>query len=97
MLMKIELDGEKVLSGNEFHQQLALALRVQAYYGANLDALWDLLTASLARPATLVWKNAQISKQSMGSSFYEITEILERVQQQDERFGWEDKFTYLLC
>ncbi|MDR5802253.1 barstar family protein [Caballeronia sp. LZ001] len=95
--MKIELDGERVLSEQDFHQQLASALDVQAFYGCNLDALWDLLSTSVERPVTLVWNNSQISKTSMGRAFEEVRGILERVKQQDEKFGWEDKFTYLLC
>jgi len=95
--MKIELDGANILTERDFHRQLALALDVQAFYGSNLDALWDLLSAGVERPVTLVWKNSQISKASMEVPFEKIHEILERVKRQDERFGWKDKFTYLLC
>jgi ribonuclease inhibitor len=94
--MKFEVDGEKVLTEQAFHQNLAVALSVQAFYGFNLDALWDLLSSRVERPVTLIWKNSQISKNAMGTSFEKILEILERVRQQDEKFGWEDKFTYEL-
>jgi ribonuclease inhibitor len=94
--MKIELDGKKVLSEEDFHQALAVAFDVQAYYGSNLDALWDLLSSGVERPVVLIWKNAETSRASMGIAFEKITEILERVEQQDKTYGWEDKFRYQL-
>ena len=95
--MEIELDGEKILSELDFHRELARIFNVQEFYGCNLDALWDLLSAGVERPVTLVWKNSELSKENMGMIFGKIQEILERVKQQDERFGWENKFSYLLC
>lgn len=95
--MEIEIDGEKVITELDFHRELARVLDVQEFYGYNLDALWDLLSAGVDRPVRLVWRNSEVSKQRMGLVFERIQEILERVTLQDEKFGWEDKFTYLLC
>ncbi|XVO89916.1 barstar family protein [Pseudomonas palleroniana] len=94
--MNVVILGKKIMSEMDFHQQLATALDVQGFYGFNRDALWDLLSAGVERPVVLVWKNAQVSKMNLGASFEEIVEVLERVKQQDEGFGWEDKFTYEL-
>ncbi|CAB3749038.1 barstar family protein [Paraburkholderia humisilvae] len=95
--MKIELDGQSVLTEADFHQELASALGVKAFYGCNLDALWDLLSSGVERPVMLVWRNSQVSKEAMGAPFEKIRAILERVKQQDEKFGWEEKFSYELC
>jgi ribonuclease inhibitor len=94
--MKIELDGKKIRSERDFHQQLALALGVQEFYGFNLDALWDLLSGGVDRPVTLIWTNSQLSAANMPVSFEKIREIFERVKRQDEKFGWNEKFTYQL-
>ncbi|MFQ6589881.1 barstar family protein [Pseudomonas palleroniana] len=94
--MNVVILGKKIMSEMDFHQQLATALDVQGFYGFNRDALWDLLSAGVERPVVLVWKSAQVSKMNLGASFEEIVEVLERVKQQDEGFGWEDKFTYEL-
>ena len=94
--MNVVILGEKIMSEMDFHQQLATALGVQKFYGFNRDALWDLLSAGVERPVVLVWRSAQISKMNLGTSFAEIVEVLERLKQQDEGFGWKDKFTYKL-
>lgn len=94
--MDIEVSGEKIVSEMDFHKQLAVALGVQEFYGFNQDALWDLLSAGVERPLVLRWRNAQVSKINLGASFGEIIDVLDRVKQQDESFGWKDKFTYEL-
>ncbi|WP_322629317.1 barstar family protein [Halothiobacillus sp.] len=94
--MKIEILGDRIACEQDFHKQLAQALGVQKYYGHNLDALWDLLSTSVERPAYLVWTNSAMSKKVLGDTFEKIVAILERVRLQDEGFGWEDKFTYNL-
>ncbi|EHP42652.1 barstar (barnase inhibitor) [Cupriavidus basilensis OR16] len=92
--MKIHINGDVVRSEMDFHRELASALGVESFYGFNLDALWDLLSSSVERPVFLMWINAGVSRKYMGKSYFEIVDILERVKIQDERFGWNDKFTY---
>jgi len=92
--VNIIIFGEKMMTEMDFHQQLATALGVKDFYGFNRDALWDLLSAGVERPLVLLWQNAQLSKVNLGASFDGIVEVLERVKQQDESFGWKDKFTY---
>ncbi|ARK49397.1 barstar family protein [Burkholderia pseudomallei] len=95
--MKIELSGEAMFKEADFHKQLSEALGVQSYYGCNLDALWDLLSAGVERPLVIVWKNSSASKKNMGVVFDELVGVLERVKLQDENFKWDDKFTYMLA
>jgi ribonuclease inhibitor len=94
--MIIELDGSTIKSEIEFHKKLASTLKVSEFYGNNLNALWDLLSANIERPLELVWKNSNDSKNSMGDTFGKIVNILDRVKAQDESFGWDEKFTYTL-
>lgn len=94
--MVIELDGSTIKSEIEFHKQLALTLNASDFYGNNLNALWDLLSANIERPIELVWKNSNESRNSMGDTFGTIVNILDRVKAQDESFGWDEKFTYKL-
>lgn len=42
--MKIILDGKRMTSKEEAHAYLQKALDLPAYYGRNLDALYDCLT-----------------------------------------------------
>ena len=94
--MEIKITGNIINKEKDFHTQLAVALGVQQYYGYNLHALWDLLSLSIERPIHLVWKNSSESKKKLGKQFEEIVSILERVRLEDEKYGWEDKFTYSL-
>ncbi|AYB62797.1 barstar family protein [Ralstonia solanacearum] len=94
--MKVELDGNLIKSEIDFHWKLAKSLGVERGYGFNCDALWDILSASVDRPLSLIWGNSAVSRAEMGDSFERIVAILERVRQQDEKFGWVDRFTYAL-
>ncbi|MBP6863171.1 MAG: barstar family protein [Neisseriaceae bacterium] len=94
--MKIELDGGRISTEMDFHKTLAKALDVEEFYGFNYDALWDLLSGSVERPITLIWKNSHASKENMGSAFDTIIDILKQVRNQDEKSGWKDKFDFIL-
>ena len=54
--MVIELDGRQMTDRAAAHDYLHSALRLPAYYGRNLDALYDLL-AETAEPTTIVLRN----------------------------------------
>ena len=54
------------------------------------------LSSSRNRPETEIWKDLLESKKKLGKQFEEIVSILERVRLEDEKYGWEDKFTYSL-
>lgn len=95
-LVEILIDGKKVRSEADFHRELAKAVCVEQFYGCNFDALWDLLSTGIERPILLRWTNSQESRTDMGEKFEKIVEILERVKHQDEKFGWDDRFTYKL-
>ncbi|WP_293729041.1 barstar family protein [uncultured Phascolarctobacterium sp.] len=51
-MRKIILDTEQMRSQSQLHQYLREALQLPAYYGANLDALYDCLT-ELSEPTEL--------------------------------------------
>jgi len=94
--MHINIDGKLISNEADFHFQLARALGVTQYYGANLAALWDLLSAGIERPLHIHWTDSGKSKDEMGEVFGKIIAILERAKLQDEKYGWPDKFTYSL-
>ncbi|MDR6694453.1 MULTISPECIES: barstar family protein [Stenotrophomonas] len=94
--MDIELDGNRIHSERAFHETLALALGVERGYGNNLDALWDLLSASVERPLQLTWNGHQVSREALGPRFQQIVDVLERVQRQDEAMALGERFSYCL-
>ncbi|UVL42801.1 barstar family protein [Pseudomonas sp. B21-040] len=94
--MIIELDGTTIKSEADFHKKLTSVLGITEYYGNNLNALWDLLSANAERPLELIWKNSKDSRDAMGIPYEQIVNILERAKEQDEKFGWDERFSYQL-
>lgn len=94
--MKIEISGSLIKNERDFHNQLAKILGVENYYGCNIDALWDLLSVGVERPLDLQWIDSSISRMRLEDSFEKIISVFNRVKLQDEYYGWEDKFTYIL-
>lgn len=94
--MECEIDGSLIVNEGDFHREIARAIGFGEYYGNNLDALWDTLSADVERPVVLTWKNSDISKDRLGDTFERIVSILTRVKLQDERWGLADRFDFLL-
>lgn len=90
--MDIEIDGYCIQSESEFHAVIAEALSFPAYYGKNLDALLDILSADVERPVLLIWRNSSISKIGMGDTFDRVVNVLRRIEVQDTEWGLTDKF-----
>lgn len=94
--MEILIDGDTLETASDFHRAFAFALGIESFYGENLHALWDVLSASIERPVTLTWKRSDMSKQALGADFDAIVDVLRRVELQDEKFGWADRFSFAL-
>lgn len=90
--MKVELDGQKILTERDFHTELSKALDLPRHYGANLDALWDVLSTDIERPITLAWVNSAYSKEAMKERFDDILAVLQRVERQDMEWELEEVF-----
>ena len=94
---QIMIDGNIVKTEKDFHRTLAIQCDVAEFYGHNLNALWDLLSWGVERPVCIIWNNSANSKKFMGASaFYQIINVLQRVKEQDESFGWVDRFDYII-
>ncbi|WP_434354155.1 barstar family protein [Psychrobacter sp. HD31] len=91
--MNIVLDGKKILTEQGFHDKIAKVFDIQKYYGKNLDALWDTLSANVERPVHITWINADVSRKNI-DTFDDIIKVFKKTKKQDEQFNWVDKFTY---
>lgn len=94
--MEICIDGDTIRTVEDFHRAFSSALGIEGFYGKNLHALWDVLSASIERPVVLTWKRSDKSKQVLEADFDAIIEVLRRVELQDEKFGWTDRFSFVL-
>lgn len=52
--MKIELRGREINNEIDFHKQLVRDFGMEEYYECNLDALWNLLSASIERLVLII-------------------------------------------
>ncbi len=58
--------GGQVDSPAMLHAALRQGLRLPAYYGDNLDALWDVLTGQVALPLEIKWVQFARSQALLG-------------------------------
>jgi len=65
-MQTVALPGSQLTSRDALHDWLAKALVFPAYYGRNLDALWDLISASIPLPVTLIWQDFAQSQLLLG-------------------------------
>jgi ribonuclease inhibitor len=76
-MSRVVLDGDEIDSLGDVHDTLARELGFPAYYGRNLDGLWDVLTADVAVPVEIHWRNSATSRTRLGEDFEKIAEILQ--------------------
>lgn len=92
--VEIVINGEHVKSEADFHSAVVNALHLSPCYGANLDALWDVLSTDAERPLTLIWKNSHLSKALLGEAFEKLAGVLMRVEAQDNEWGLVEAFKF---
>lgn len=79
--MKIILDGKRMTSKEETHAYLKEALDLPAYYGRNLDALYDCLTER--RDLEIEVQDADILLQTLGSYGEKLLAVLRESQKEE--------------
>lgn len=63
----VTLDGSSLETIEQAHEALSDALELPPYYGRNLDALWDCLTAWVELPITVGWVDFPESRRRLGA------------------------------
>ena len=87
MINKITIDGTKLATEKDFHQFLKKELEFPDYYGENLDALWDMLTAWIDLPLTVEWKYVAECKRKWGENRVEkILDVFREAEKELKRF-----------
>jgi ribonuclease inhibitor len=78
--------GRHVLSLELFYDEIARQLDFPAYFGRNLDALYDVLSTDLEGPLEMIWEDASVSQTGMGKDFLRLREVLEQVASERDDF-----------
>jgi ribonuclease inhibitor len=91
--MRLIIDGSKITSEGDFHEVIAQGFSLPAWYGRNLDALWDVLTGMVSRPVELVWIHADQSKRVL-PRYEKIVSLLRDVEKMDHELGRTEVFIF---
>ena len=85
--MDVIIDGAMIDSAQKFHDFVADVFDLP-YYGANSDALWDVLTRSIERPVHVKWVNARLSRKGMGAKEFDLLSgSLREAAERDKQFN----------
>lgn len=76
-------DAERNHMQNKLFPNFAL-MKISAYYGHNMDALWDCLHCSFEFPTTITLKNISAIPQEMKSEMPIILELFRDLELEDE-------------
>ena len=86
-MRKVQLNGKKMDTREHAHRHLQRQLRLPAYYGDNLDALWDLLsTWGECLQITLV--NYAGLCESLGDYGEKLVQVLKDAEQQNDHISF---------
>lgn len=77
---KVVIQGSKLTDKKFLHKILKQELKLPAYYGENLDALWDCLTTDIELPLTIEWVDFQKSKDILGDYAENTLEIFNEAE-----------------
>jgi ribonuclease inhibitor len=74
--MRIVLDGQRLHSAAEVYEALAPALDFPPHFGANPDALWDVLSERGPSDLEIVWRDADHTAVALGDEYPRIVAVL---------------------
>ena len=90
-MLRVILNGADFDSMEHLHKVLKVKLELPDYYGENLNALWDCLTAWVELPMIIEIQNVDKFKENHGNNASEFIQLLEEAQDEIEGFGLELK------
>jgi RNAse (barnase) inhibitor barstar len=74
--MRVLLDGHHLHSPAEVYEALAPALGFPPHFGANADALWDVLTERGPSDLEVVWRHTDRSAVELGVDYQRLVAVL---------------------
>lgn len=87
-MVEINLNGKFMTDKEQTHRYLKQEFNFPAYYGNNLDALWDCLT-DIMEETTIILKNEQSLKDNLGQYGEQIISIFQELEEEYLNFKFE--------
>lgn len=87
---RVTIDFERIGTDKDFYVTIQKQLALPDFFGANADALWDVLTADIALPVHISFVNMTLSQLD---TFDDIIHVMEEVA---DELGDDFSFDYSL-
>lgn len=84
-MKQVILDGTQIFHRDQLHDELQSLLELPAWYGRNLDALFDCLT-DLKEPICLVLQGRLALRVQLGRYAETLERVLQCAEQENEQF-----------
>ncbi len=79
--MRVTLDGKRMTTQQDTHDYLQKELQLPDYYGKNLDALWDLLSAYY-ESLHIVLLNAEAIEENLGDYGKKLLQLFDDAEEE---------------
>ena len=76
MSRRCVIDGRHMRTLGDVYKSMAGQLGFPAHFGANLDALYDVLTGDVPGPVEIVWRDHQHSATELGADYARLLATL---------------------
>ncbi|HNW60358.1 MAG TPA: barstar family protein [bacterium] len=80
------LQGRELASMERLYDELARQLEFPAWFGRNLDALWDLLTTDIPGPIRIRIRQPQSAKRLLGADYDRVLDLFKEVEEERDDF-----------
>ncbi len=84
--MELRLDSQLLDRKEELHKEIVRQMQLPLYYGENLDALWDILTA-WGNPLDIIIENCGESLASMGEYGEMVMQLFQEAEEENNNLS----------
>ena len=85
-MKEVNLRGGELCSMAEIHRAFAETLRFPDWYGGNLDALYDLLTAEQEEVRIVLWEE-ELLRDALGARYRALRRVLTDSAEENDRIS----------